>query len=68
MSNNTEFDNGRNAQRLDDLERQFSTILNRMDTLIPAVARLEVKSGLWGAFGGIVTVALAIGIAVAAKL
>ena len=40
-------------ERLDDLHHDNQRLLEKLDDLIPAVARLEVKAGLWGGVGGV---------------
>ena len=50
------------------LFEKHDQLIVKLDLLIPAVARLEVKSGFYGAVGGIMAALLTIGIALAAKL
>jgi hypothetical protein len=56
------------AARIEQVEGELSEmratqvrLFARLDELIPAVARLEVKSGLWGAVGGLLATAVVIG-------
>jgi hypothetical protein len=42
-------------------------LIKKLDLLIPAVARLEVKSGFYGFIGGLIPVLIALGIALVAK-
>ena len=55
-----EYERGRTSARLGAVETELSELraaqlrlFNRLDDLIPAVARLEVKAGMWGAVGGL---------------
>jgi hypothetical protein len=43
-------------------------LLRKIDELIPAVARLEVKAGVWGGLGGILAALAVIAAALAARL
>lgn len=44
--------------RLCDLHLAQEKLLAKLDELIPAIARLEVKAGVWGGVGGLLAVAL----------
>ncbi len=55
-------------QDIRTLFTKHDQLITKLDQLIPAVARLEVKSGFYGAVGGIMAALLTIGIALAAKL
>lgn len=57
-----------NADNIATLSELHKLLLVKLDLLIPAVARLEVKSGFYGALGGILAALLIIGISIAAKL
>jgi tetrahydromethanopterin S-methyltransferase subunit G len=50
-------------KRLDKIDEKLGRIFDRLDEVVPAVARLEVKAGVWGGVGGLaaalVTIALA---------
>ena len=61
--------------RVDSLEHRAEEIyegqqhlLEKLDELIPAVARLEVKAGVWGGVGGVLAALAVIALAVAARL
>lgn len=67
-SEQSEYERGRMAARIEQVEGELSEmratqvrLFARLDELIPAVARLEVKSGLWGAVGGLLATAVVIG-------
>jgi len=56
------------AQKVEDTDKRISRIdyntekiFQRLDLLAPAVARLEVKAGMWGAVGGLLAGAVMIG-------
>ena len=64
-----ETDIARHDERLENLEQTAielhesqTRLFKKLDALIPAVARLEVKAGLWGGVGGLVAIALAMGL------
>ena len=48
-------------------EAQMHTV-DRLDELIPAVARLEVKAGIWGGVGGLLAALVIAGVALVSKL
>jgi len=55
-------------RRAEDIyECQLRTV-ERLDRLIPAVARLEVKAGVWGGIGGLVAALVMAATAVALKM
>ena len=61
--------------RIDSLERRFEQLhesllrlFKKLDELIPAVARLEVKAGVWGGVGGILAALAIIAVAFATRL
>jgi hypothetical protein len=61
--------------RVESIERRTAEIyaaqlhaVDRLDELIPAVARLEVKAGIWGGVGGLVAALVMAGVAVISKL
>jgi len=56
------------AQRAEEICDTQLRLVARLDELIPAVARLEVKAGVWGGVGGILAALLLIALAVAARL
>ncbi len=55
-------------ERLDRLYDSQARLLRKLDELIPAVARLEVKAGVWGGVGGLLATLATIGLAFAARL
>lgn len=55
-------------QRTGDIFSAQSRTVARLDKLIPAVARLEVKAGIWGGVGGLLAALLTAGVAVISKI
>ncbi|MCE5272043.1 hypothetical protein LLH00_12275 [bacterium] len=55
-------------ERLDRLYDSQARLLRKLDELIPAVARLEVKAGVWGGVGGLLATLATIGLAIAARM
>ncbi|MBW7996005.1 MAG: hypothetical protein FVQ81_05405 [Candidatus Glassbacteria bacterium] len=55
-------------QRMGDIYSAQLHTVDRLDKLIPAVARLEVKAGVWGGVGGLVAALVMAGVAVLAKM
>ncbi len=63
------------ATKLESIEQRTGEIYSaqaltvaRLDKLIPAVARLEVKAGVWGGVGGLLAALLTAGVAVISKI
>ncbi len=63
------------ATKLESIEQRTGEIyatqaltVARLDKLIPAVARLEVKAGVWGGVGGLLAALLTAGVAVISKI
>ncbi len=63
------------ATKVESIEQRTTEIfsaqvrtVNRLDRLIPAVARLEVKAGIWGGVGGLLAALLTAGVAVIARI
>ena len=54
--------------RAEDIYEGQQHLLEKLDELIPAVARLEVKAGIWGGVGGVLAALAVIALAVAARL
>lgn len=55
-------------QRAEDIYLGQQHLLEKLDELIPAVARLEVKAGVWGGVGGLLAALVVIALAVAARI
>lgn len=55
-------------QRAEDIYDGQQHLLEKLDELIPAVARLEVKAGVWGGVGGVLAALVVIALAVAARM
>ncbi len=55
-------------QRAEDIYEGQQRLLRKLDKLIPAVARLEVKAGVWGGVGGVLAALVVIALAVAARM
>ena len=55
-------------KRLKELHDSQTRLFKKLDELIPAVAELKVKAGIWGGLGGLITVAVSLGVAVLIKL
>jgi hypothetical protein len=55
-------------RRAEDIYECQLRIVDRLDRLIPAVARLEVKAGVWGGIGGLVAALVMAATAVALKM
>ena len=69
------YEAGQIAQRVLALEQSHGRLqanqdklIVKLDELIPAVAELRVKAGVWGGVGGILAIVVTLGIAVAMKL
>ena len=56
------------VERLDQLYESQERLLGKLDELIPAVARLEVKAGVWGGVGGLLATLITIALAFAARM
>ena len=68
------YEAGQIAQRLISIEanvQQLHTnqdkLFGKLDDLIPAVRELKVKTGLWGATGGLLAALVTLAIAIASK-
>ena len=55
-------------ERLEAMFQSQARLLKKIDELIPAVARLEVKAGIWGAVGGVLAALAVIAVAFASRL
>ncbi len=55
-------------EQAEKLYEGLKSLQQEQGQLIRSVSRLEVKAGVWGAAGGLLATALAIGVAVAVKL
>lgn len=55
-------------QRAEDIYEGQQRLLRKLDKLIPAVARLEVKAGVWGGVGGVLAALVVIALAVAVRI
>jgi len=55
-------------QRAEDIYEGQQRLLRKLDKLIPAVARLEVKAGVWGGVGGVLAALVVIALAVAVRM
>ncbi len=55
-------------QRAEDIYEGQQRLLRKLDKLIPAVARLEVKAGVWGGVGGLLAALAVIALAVAVRM
>ena len=55
-------------QRAEDIYEGQQHLLEKLDELIPAVARLEVKAGVWGGVGGLLAALAVIALAVVARM
>jgi|GEM_PF-6249859 hypothetical protein len=55
-------------QRAEEIYKGQQRLLRKLDKLIPAVARLEVKAGVWGGVGGVLAALVVIALAVAVRM
>ncbi len=55
-------------ERIGSLCEGQERLLSKLDELIPAVARLEVKSGIWGGVGGVLAALAVIAATLAGRL
>lgn len=55
-------------ERLEQLHDSQERLLRKLDELIPAVARLEVKAGVWGGVGGLLATLVTIALAFAVRM
>ena len=72
---NKEGELARIGAKVEAIERRAADIYttqmrtaDRLDKLIPAVARLEVKAGVWGGVGGLVAALVMAGVTVITRM
>ncbi len=63
------------ATKIESIEQRTGEIMvtqartmEKLDRLIPAVARLEVKAGVWGGVGGLLAALLTAGLAIISRI